>query len=338
MIHILHGDDTFSIHGALQEIQRDVADPALQDANIFRMDAAEFDLPRFSAAAQAMPFMAERRLAVVRGLLATAEERRGGKKQSQGPEQSLARQLTDVLNGLPPTTDVVFVEGRLTPRNSLLRAIAPLAQVREFPTLRGDALPRWVRQRASEKGGTITGPALAMLVEQVGSNLWAMDAELEKLTTYCQDRAIDVADVNALVPSSREPTIFAAVDAIIERRIPTATELTSRLLRSGATVSYVLSMIARQARLVVLAQELASQKVPREQWGERLGIQQEFVLRKTTEQARRYSAEQIRQLYHLLLEMDLSLKTGDLSDELAMAEFLAKAGGLGRTAAASGVR
>ncbi len=343
MIHVLHGDDTFSAQAALRELLQAVGVPDVREANTLRMDAAEFDLPRLVAEAQAMPFLAERRLVVVRGLLDTAEEPRGERRRARRPgrgfDTTLPPRLAEALRGLPPTTDVAFVDGRLTKPNPLLKRVAPLAQVREFPFLRGDTLARWVRERVSSKGGAITGPALRLLMELVGSNLWAMDNELEKLTISCEGRAIDEADVNALVPSARESNIFAAVDAIMERRTSTATELVDGLLRGGATASYVLAMIARQARLVALAQELASQRVPQDQWGERLGIQRDFVLRKMVDQARRHSASQLRRLYHLLLEADVSMKTGDLSDELAMTQFLVRAGGPARTPrSASGVR
>ena len=36
MIHVLHGDDTFTLQGALHELQQAVGIPDLQDANTFR--------------------------------------------------------------------------------------------------------------------------------------------------------------------------------------------------------------------------------------------------------------------------------------------------------------
>ena len=86
--------------------------------------------------------------------------------------------------------------------------------------------------------------------------------------------------------SARETNIFALVDAIMERRTDVAFRLTQRLMETGSTGPYLLGMIGRQARLVALAQALAQDKVPQAEWDGRLGIAQEFVLRKTIEQAR----------------------------------------------------
>ncbi len=334
MISLLYGDDTFSSHEALRQLYQAVGPPEMWESNITQMEGADFDVARFAAATQTVPFLAERRMAVVHGLLSTVEgrepARRGaGRAAGRGPDLGPAAGLKEALQALPPTTDVVLVDGRLSPNNPLLRELTPLAQVTHFPTLRGDALSQWVRQRVGQKGGTIAPPAMRALVDLVGGNLWAMDSELEKLTIYCGGRAVDVDDVHLLVPWAREANIFAAVDAILEGRADTAMGLISRLMKGGAATTYVLAMVTRQVRLLALAQALAGQKVPHDQWPERLGIQQEFVLRKTTEQARRYSIGQIRQLYHLLLDTDLAIKSGEASDELAMAEFLAQATGLG---------
>ena len=334
MIYVLYGDDAFSCQEALDELYQAVGPPEVTASNVTQMEATGFDMARFAAATQTVPFLAERRLVVVRGLLATAEERepsrRGGRRPGRSRDLGVAEGLVEAVQGLPPTTDVALVEGRLSPNNPLLRQLTPLAQVRQFPTLRSDALVQWVRERIARKGGTITGNALRLLVELVGGNLWNMDSELEKLTIYCQGRAVEAEDVQVLVSSAREANIFAAVDALMEGRADTAMEHLSRLLRGGATAAYLLAMIARQARLLVLAQALAAQRVPHPQQAERLGIQQEFVLRKTLEQARRHTPSQLRQLYHLLLETDLAIKGSDITDEMAMAELVAKTGAVGR--------
>jgi DNA polymerase-3 subunit delta len=140
---------------------------------------------------------------------------------------------------------------------------------------------------------------------------------------------VEADDVRALVSSAREANVFALVDAILEHRPDAAMDMMGRLLQSGATATYVLSMVARQARFLVLAQELSRMRVPPNEWGNRLGIQQEFVLRKTTQQARQYSSDQLRRLYHLLLETDLAMKRGETTDDVAMVEFLAQVGTLG---------
>ena len=117
---------------------------------------------------------------------------------------------------------------------------------------------------------------------------------------------------------AQQANIFAMVDAIFESRVRMAEQLLQQLLQRGATPVYIMIMISRQVRLMVRAKELKNQGKSKMVIQNQLGLAQEFALRKTLEQADRYSLERIKEVYHKLLEADLSIKTGRYEDELAL--------------------
>ena len=131
-------------------------------------------------------------------------------------------------------------------------------------------------------------------------------------------------DVETLVSHAREASIFAAVDAVLEQRSQAALELIKRLLDTGGTVPYVLNMLARQVRLVLLAQELLQQRLPEGEIGARLGITSSFPLRKTMDQARKSTPQRMRRLHGLLLESDIAIKTGELEERMALEVLVAR--------------
>ncbi len=332
MIYVLHGEDSFSATEALREVLDAVGPEDVRSSNVTDIEAREFSVDKLAAAAMVVPFLADRRAVVVRGLMGTAEGGpRRGRRGQDGAQARPPAELTALLAGLPPSSDVVFFEGKLSPANPFLKAVAGAegaqVRVREFDPLRRDALAAWVSERAEQKGGTIDRRTAAMLAEQIGPNLWVVDSELEKLTIYCDGRPIGEDDVQALVSSTKDANVFALVDAIMERRTGAALGTMRQLLDEGAAGPYLLTMVARQARLVALAQELLARRAPPPEWPARLGTSSDFVVRKTMEQARRFPPEAVRGLYRLLLETDLALKSGT-SDELALTEMLAGASAL----------
>lgn len=333
MIYVFYGDDGFSAHEALGELLEGVGPPDVRDANVTRLEAGEFSLDRFGAAAMVVPFLADRRLVIVRGLLSAADGSRAQRGRARAPSETAAADpaagLLELLEALPPTTDAVFLDEKLAPSNPLRGAIRKLgperASVQEFPALRFDALDAWVRRRAEAKGAQIEQRAVALLVEHVGSDLWTLDSEIEKLAIYCAGRPVTAEDVSALVSQTRDASIFALVDAVMENRTDAALKVMARLLGGGTSAQAQIGMIARQARMVALAQELGRTKVAQGDWGKRLGTGSDFVVRKVTEQARRFPPEAVRRLYGLLVEADLAMKTGAASDELALTEMIARA-------------
>ena len=338
MIYVFHGEDGFSSSEALTPLLDAVGTPDLRDSNVSRLDATEFTIEKFGNAAMVVPFLAERRVVVVYGLLAAPESRRNGRRgrQARAEKEGPAAGLPTLLQELPPTTDTIFMEGKLGSGNPVLASIKKLGPehvvIREFPLLHRDSLRNWVRSRAAAKGTNIDNPAILELTDLVGPNLWAMDGEIEKLSIYVAGRSITVEDVRALVTSNRAPVIFDLVDAIMDKHPEAALAIMERLLQRGETGQSMITMISRQARMCAIAQEITVLKSPQNEWAQRLGTTSDFVVRKTFEQARRFSPETVRELYHLLLEADIAMKTGETSEELAMTELLAQACALRPTA------
>ena len=333
MIYVFYGADSFSMREAVDALREAVGPVDVRDANTTVVSAQDLSPPQLVQLCHAVPFLADRRLVIVEGLLDSVG---GDGPGARGPRRAPAarrrrtadagqwRGLGDTLSGLPPTTDLVFQDGALRRNNPLLRDLAAVAQVREFPALRGVHLQRWILQRGASRDATMTPGAALLLAEMVGGDLWALNNEVEKLSLYCQGRAVQEKDVRELVGQTREASIFAAVDAALLSRSGAALQLTHRLLDDGAPVSYVLFMLARQVRLVLLAQELLRERVPHDEAGRRLGIASEFPLRKTMEMARQLPPARLRTAHSLLLDTDVAIKTGVLEERVALELLIAR--------------
>jgi DNA polymerase-3 subunit delta len=199
-----------------------------------------------------------------------------------------------------------------------------VAQVQALHAPSGEALARWIKTAVEEKGSSISPAAIGSLVDLVGNDLWTLAHELEKLSLYASGRTIQEADARELVSQVREASIFAAVDAILEGKPGIALPLLRQLRQDGREVSYIISMIQRQLRLLALARDLADRGVPQRELGSRLGLNSQFVLRKTLDQARRHSSSAINWQYHRLLEVDLAVKQGLMEPDLALELLVAE--------------
>ena len=136
---------------------------------------------------------------------------------------------------------------------------------------------------------------------------------------------INEGHVNRLVPQVREASIFAAVDAIVLGRPSVAMRLLRKLRDDGAGLPYLQAMIARQLRLVTLAKDLLERGVPTSEMGPRLELRADFAVRKTVDQARRFSWARLKALYACLLDMDLAIKQGRQDEDLALELLVAEA-------------
>jgi DNA polymerase-3 subunit delta len=151
-----------------------------------------------------------------------------------------------------------------------------------------------------------------------------MATEVEKLVMFARGRRIEEGDVRAVVSYAQEANVFAMIDAIIEFKAGVAQGLLQQLLKQGAIPAYLLVMLARQVQLIVRVKELRDQRKSRNEIQDKLGLTSSFVLRKAWEQADKYSMARLREVYHKLLECDLSIKTGKRDGELALNILIAE--------------
>ena len=76
MLYILLGEDDFSIHQSLEEIKRSFGDQALLEANTSLLDGQQVTLNQLRAVCEALPFLSERRLVIIKGLMERFESKR----------------------------------------------------------------------------------------------------------------------------------------------------------------------------------------------------------------------------------------------------------------------
>lgn len=337
MIYVIYGEDDFSKRERLEELRHEIGSPELLEANTTAMAGPGLRLRHLQEVCSAVPFLAERRLVVVEGLLEQFDAGRAGGRDGRSAAAKAAleewQQAPVTLAQIPPTTILVFLKDGPRRNNAVMRELATVAQLREFPLLGGAALESWIRQRIASSGATATPQAVRRLVELVGGNLWVLSNEIEKLALYAGGEApIDDVAVGLLVAYAREANIFQAVDSILQGRSAVAMRSILGLRQGGQPVSYILTMLARQLRLILLAQELQAQRVPGPEMRGRLGLTADFAVRQVEEQARSHSYERVAAMYRRLLETDLAIKRGELGEDLALETLVAElcAGSRGR--------
>jgi|TARA_Y100000031_G_scaffold156690_1_gene212444 DNA polymerase-3 subunit delta len=328
LLYVLYGEDDYSIHQKLEELKKEIGDSTALVTNMTVFDGAQVTVDQLKAVSEAMPFLAEKRLVIVYGLLGRfapkgqSGQRKKSTRVSRPPEGY--RALGEYLGQTLETTILVLVDGRLRGKNLLLQELAGKARVMSFPLPREARLLSWIQDQVREKGSSISPQAIGLLVRFVGSNLWIMSNEIEKLVLFTSGRRVEEADVRQVVSYAQEANVFTMVDAILEFRVGVAGQLLQQLLQQGASPAYLLVMLTRQVRLVVRVKELTRQKKPLKEMLARLELASEYVLQKTLVQAGRYSLARLKEVYHKLLEVDLSIKTGRYDAELALNMLVAE--------------
>jgi DNA polymerase-3 subunit delta len=331
VFYIFHGEDEFSRSEELAQLRARLAagDPSMAELNTTTMDGNRLTLSELRHACDTIPFMADRRLVIVHGLLERLAARGKGRGQQASQGESSARnrafleELAAYLPGLPPTTRLIFVEEKSLPASHPILKLTKTEGkegrgfVKHFQLPKDWELPDWIQKRTRAKGGDIDREAITLLAALVGNDLRLLDQEIEKLLLYADGRPVNAEDVRVLVSRARETNIFDLVDCVGRRETDRALRLLHGLLADGEAPLYLLTMLARQVRILIQVSELGAQGLTQKEMADRLKLHP-FVVKKGDAQARNFTMADLEAAHTRLVEADWSIKTGKMEDVLAL--------------------
>lgn len=327
MFYIFWGPDDYSISHALDALKKEVDTASAFSSGVTTLEGQQATPDQVRSICAAAPFLSGKRLVIIYGLLEKFEPKaKPGRQRKPNPEkkQQEYELFAAIFNSVPESTIVALVEGRLSSINPLFKEVSGKAVVNPFPLLKDIQLRQWIQQCVKSLNSSISTQAADLLVKLVGSNLWNMKNEIEKLALFASGRRIEDVDVKTLVSQSEQADVFAMVDAILETKTEIAARRMQRLIQRGAAPTYLLFMVCRQIRLIVRARELKKQGASETEIQNRLGLPSSYIVRKTLEQASSYSLARLKEVYQQLLVSDLWIKTGTYDGELAAAMLVAE--------------
>ncbi|MFZ1794710.1 MAG: DNA polymerase III subunit delta [Anaerolineae bacterium] len=338
MLYLFHGPNTLNRDEDIARMKAGLGDETVISLNFTALDAIA-TFKEIQAACDAMPFLADRRMIVVRGWLGKAGQ--GRKKNAKESENDPISQLAKYLEELSDTTELILAEdGVLPDAHPISKATAALkknnrAEVKLFE-LPADPV-KWAIERAKAKGGILSREAAVALTTKLNRGnkndrdhfdedsrmyLLKLDTELEKLVSFANGREVTARDVEALVAGEDSADIFKFADAISQKETGAAMSEMRMILARGEFPLIVLTHIARQTRLLIQAKENA--KLTPDAFAQAIGVHP-FVAKKAMQQAGRFSMPQLERAHIACMEADVAIKTGQMEDvaalEILVAEF-----------------
>lgn len=314
MFYLYYGDDEFGMREALAELRAKLDTDGSLETNTTRLNGREASLPEVLGACNTVPFLAETRLVIVDGLLAGTRKRGGRKKAAEEDEPAgPLGALLDYLPGMPPSTTLVLLESG-TPE---VAKLAVFGEARQFTLPQKAGIVTWIRERAKKQGVQMEPRAMSMLADFVGSDLWRLSNEIDKLGAYADGDTVRAADVQALVVSSREEMFWILTDAVGDGKAAQALKVLQTLRAQNQDDQASIGSIRARLTRLAIARSMLDEGAREPDIGRRLGSSG-YALTRLVEQAQRWPMDRIRAAFGLLVQAEVDVKTGVLDQEVAM--------------------
>jgi DNA polymerase-3 subunit delta len=320
MIIFLYGPDSYRSSQKLKEIEEEYKTKHKSGLNFQSFEWSGTVLDELKNILSSVSMFEEKKLAIVKNACSASKADQEG--------------LIEILEEKKATADqdaiVVFFEaGRPTgePRQNkvgkpekseLFSWLVKKVKMAEcFENLSGAKLSAWVKKEIEKIGSQIQAEALEKLVSSVGSDLWQMRNEVDKLISFKADKLITEKDVDLLVRSKYDPNIFATIDALAARNKNLAYKLMHQHLSQGENEIYILTMFVYQFRNLLQIKSLIDAGISSEALVKKTGLHP-FVIKKSWSQLRNFSQDVLKKIYERLLKLDIAIKRGKIEPQTAL--------------------
>lgn len=310
-VYLIYGDE-FQVEEALKRLKKRIGAGADARLNIREFDAeAGAQATEAVQAAGMLPFLGETHLVVMR------------RADKLGKED--LKLLAEYAAAPSDATILVMTAGEKAAKASeLYKAIDKINGVHEYKALKGAELVAWVARLFKEQDKMIDQNTTRHFIDTVGTDQSALVQEVNKLAVYAGDRpAISCEDIDAVATHNPEANIFEMVDALGHRKADKALIVLNRLLYTGEAPHRVLAMIVRQFRIIIKAKAMEGQKKSTGEAAAVLGVRP-YLVDKYRQQAKSFSNLELMDIYKLLRDTDVDIKTGKQEPALALEMLVGK--------------
>lgn len=323
MIIFLHGPDTYRSRQKLNEIIEHYKKIHKSGLNLRYLDRENLNFIDFKSEMETSSMLGEKKLIVLKDIFVNKDF-----------QEEFLKQREKFVNS--DNIILIYEKKKIDENAPFFKFLKGHSKSQEFELLEGQKLKNWVVKKFGKYQVQIDPKAIDEIINFVGNNLWQMESEIKKLVNYKNGPAaakasagkqkIEVKDVELLVRPKIETDIFKTIDAISEKKKSRALALLHQHLEKGDAPLYLLAMINFQFRnlLMIKSRQLGGEfyanymEIPKE-----LGLHP-YVVKKTIQQARKFSLEELKKIYRKIFQVDLAIKTGKMEPEIALDMLIAE--------------
>lgn len=267
------------------------------DIGLDRIDGEEAEYDRIREALESLPFLASRKLVVLR---------------APSAQKEFTEKVEQLLGNLPETTDVIIHEPKLDKRSVYYKFLKKNTEYMEFNELDEYGLAKWITSQAD-----ISPNDAKYLVERVGANQQLLSNELAKLTTY--NPKVTRETIDLLTEPNPQSTIFQLLDAAFAGDKKQMLRLYQEQRASKVEPQQIIAMLAWQLHILAVVKTAGDKGDSIIAADAKINP---YVIGKSRSITRHLTPQKLKDLIHGLAELDVQLKTTAIDADDGVQAFL----------------
>lgn len=320
-IYLLYGEEAY-----LRNYYKNLLKKALvtegDNLNYSYFEGERTDVSQVTDLINTMPFLADKRVIIVENSGWFAKASASDNEESEAVPEKKKGGNTDALysalESLSEDVVVIFAEPKADKRSKLFKLIDKNGVCEEYPQCKEDYLIRWVGGYAANNGKKMGQGVCSYFINEVGTDMYVLSLELEKLIAWCLDRdEITVEDIDYICTHKVNNKIFDMIRAISEHKRKEALKLYYDLLTLRESPYHILALLVRQYNQMLSVRSMLDNDMGIAQICATLSSP-DWLVRKIVDSVRRISVKQIEEYLSECAVADEDIKSGNITDTLSI--------------------
>ena len=279
-----------------------------------------FSFGEFYKGVRSLPFLAEKRLLVIRDILKQPKD--------------VQKQVEDVWEDLDKTNNIIIFfdladsdakpKARKGADPYLQKKLSSLKFFYFYQPLPWRDLANWISGECQKSGLQAEESAINALISYSDNDLWFLSLEIKKiigLTLGSFKKVINKKDIEDFLVVNVETNIFSLMEAIGRKQKDIALNLLGGLLEEGTPELVIISLLSGQVKKMMIAKDCQNRQQNLNDLGKILRVPP-YVASKILQQSGCFSMQDLMKFYNSLLSLDRRVKTSGEDIQLLMDLFI----------------
>ncbi len=310
-IYLLYGEETYFIRQIEQAVVKGVLAPDEMDMNLVTLER-DPSVNELRALVETVPFMGGKNVILVRGTTLFSQRKTGN---DQDAADKTEERLQEMVSTIPEYTHIVFsTTGKVDKRRKIFKLVDKHGATVEAAQLKVKDVRGWMVGKLAELHIKMASDAMEYFLGIVSMmskiSLGFLDNELEKIALFTMGKpVVSQQDLVESMSSIPEISVFAMIDAVSQKQVSKALQLIGDQLQAGEHPLKLITLLARQVRILWQAKEMANRGYGSRDIAEKLGLMP-FIGEKMLKQSKNFTVEVLGQATMALATADYHLKSG----------------------------
>lgn len=251
----------------------------------------------------------------------------GKKKSDDDGEEKVSKKdqkLLEYLESPNSNTILIFtVYGKVDSKKKICKIIKDRYTFIEIKDFKQAELISIADNKLKEDGYKADKFVLNYIVNNCLNNYDLIFNEISKIKLYYgKGTKLNLDEVSNIVSRNVEDNNFKFIEVVMKKDIKEAFKMLDDLMLQKVEPIMLLSMFAKEIRLTLLTKKLCNKRYDKRSIMENLGIKFDFQVDKLINNAYNFKESELEHLLLYLCDMDLKIKSGKISNKLAIEMFI----------------